>query len=166
MDLTPYLPAIVFVHVASAFAFAAGHGVSMLVGFRLRSERDRTRLATLLDLSGTSLAVAGIGLLVLLVSGILAGIVGGHFGRGWIWASLALFLVVGGLMTPLGGSHFRQVRVGLGQRVGLKPEEPNPVPLGEPELAALLDTGRAELLALVGVGGFLVILWLMMVKPF
>ena len=62
MDLTPYMPWIVFIHVAGAFAFAAGHGVSMFVAFRVRTEPDRARLATLLDLSGTSLGVAGIGM--------------------------------------------------------------------------------------------------------
>ena len=32
MDLTPYVPWIVFLHIAGAFVFVAGHGVSMFVG--------------------------------------------------------------------------------------------------------------------------------------
>jgi len=60
MDLTPYIRWIVFLHVLGAFMFVAGHGVSMFVVFQVRREADRTRLAALLDLSGWSLAVAGV----------------------------------------------------------------------------------------------------------
>jgi hypothetical protein len=167
MDLTPYVGWILFLHVAVAFAFVAGHGVSIFVAFRLRHERDRARLAALLDLSTSSLITAGIGLLVLLVSGILAGIVLGSFGRLWIWISLVLLVVIGGAMTPLGITHYSRIRAGLGQRIrGMKATDPEPVPVSDAELAALLESRRAETLLLVGGGGFLVILWLMMFRPF
>jgi hypothetical protein len=167
MDLTPYVGWIVFLHVAGAFAFVAGHGVSMFVAFQLRRERDRTRLASLLDISVLSLNVAGIGLLVLLVSGILAGIVLQSFGRIWIWVSLVLLVVIGGVMTPLGAMYFNQIRIALGIRPGnLKAADPDPVPISDEELATLLDSRRPELLLLLGGGGFLVILWLMMFRPF
>jgi uncharacterized membrane protein len=167
MDLTPYIGWIVFLHVAGAFVFVAGHGVSMFVAFQVRKERDRARLGALLDLSGWSLAVAGIGLLVLFVSGILAGIILGSFGRWWIWVSLALLVVIGGLMTPFGGGYFARIRLALGQRTrGLKPADPDPVPLPDAELAALLVSRAPETLLLLGAGGFLAILWLMMFRPF
>lgn len=167
MDLTPYAPWIVFLHVAGAFAFVAGHGVSMLVASRLRHERDRSRLAALLDLSLMSLALAFIGLLVLLISGILAGIVLGSFGRWWIWISLALLIVIGGAMTPLGTIHYSTVRAAIGQRTRkLKPADPDPVPVSDPELETMLATNRPLALLYLGGGGFLVILWLMMFRPF
>ncbi|HET7180944.1 MAG TPA: hypothetical protein VFI15_01795 [Candidatus Limnocylindrales bacterium] len=167
MDLTPYMPWIVFIHVAGAFAFAAGHGVSMFVAFRVRTEPDRARLATLLDLSGTSLGVAGIGMLVLLIAGILAGIVAGEWGRLWLWASLVLFIVIGGLMTPIGSRYFGRLRAGLGQRTrNLKPGDPDPVPASDEALAALRASNAPNTLLAVGAGGFVVILYLMMFKPF
>lgn len=167
MDLTPYIGWIVFLHVAGTFMFVAGHGVSMFVAFRVRTERDRTRIAALLDLSAGSLAVAGIGLLVLLVSGILAGIVLGSFGKWWIWISLALFVVIGGAMTPLGTIHYSRVRAAIGQRTrNLKPADPDPVPVSDAELDAMLTSNRPQALLSVGGGGFLVILWLMMFRPF
>ncbi len=167
MDLTPYIPWIVFLHVAGAFVFVAGHGVSMFVAFQLRKERDRARLGALLDLSGWSLGVAGIGLLVLFMSGILAGIILGSFGSWWIWVSLVLLVVIAGLMTPVGGSYFTRIRVALGQRTrGLKAADPDPVPLGDAELAGLLVSRAPEALLLLGAGGFLVILYLMMFRPF
>lgn len=167
MDLTPYIPWIRFLHVAGVFAFVAGHGVSMFVAFQLRKERDRARLGALVDLSGWSLGVAGIGLLVLFLSGILAGIVLGSFGKWWIWISFAFLVVVAGAMTPVGGKYFMGIRVALGQRTrGLKPADPDPVPASDTELEALLVSRSPETLLLLGGGGFLVILWLMMFRPF
>ena len=167
MDLTPYSRALVFLHVLGAFMFVAGHGVSMFVVFQARKERDRGRLGALLDLSGWSLAVAGIGLLVLLVSGIVAGIVLQSFGRWWIWVSLALLIIIGIVMTPVGGEFLRGLRVAIGQRPrNLKPDDPDPVPVSDDELAALQATRRPEVLLWLGAGGFVVILYLMMFKPF
>lgn len=167
MDLTPYVQWIIFVHVLGAFAFAAGHGVSMLVAFQLRGETDRGRMAALLDVSARSLTVAGIGLIVLLIAGIVAGIVRGSFGQAWIWISLVLFIVIGGLMTPFGAIHFNKIRLALGQRPrNLKPEEPDPVPASDSELAALLNTRRPEGLLAVGAGGFAIIVYLMYFRPF
>jgi MFS family permease len=167
MDLTPYSRAIVFLHVLGAFMFVAGHGVSMFVAFNVRRERDRGKLAALLDLSGWSLGVAGIGLLVLLVSGILAGIVLGSFGRLWIWVALVLLVVIGGLMTPVGGAYLGGLRGAIGQRTrNLKPGDPDPVPASDEALAALQASRRPETLLALGAGGFVVILWLMMFRPF
>ena len=167
MDLTPYVPWIVFLHVLGAFMFVAGHGVSMLVVFNVRKERDRGRLAALLDLSGWSLLVAGYGLLILLVSGIVAGIVLGSFGRLWIWVALVLMVVIIGLMTPVGSGYMTPLRAALGQRTRkLKKDDPDPVPASDAELAALQDSSRPETLLAFGAGGFVVIVWLMMFRPF
>jgi hypothetical protein len=167
VDLTPYSPWFIFLHVAGAFAFVAGHGVSMFVAFRLRRERDRARIAALLDASAGSLGLAFIGLLVLFLSGILAGIVLGSFGRWWIWISLAILLVVAGAMTPLGSIHYGRVRAAIGQRTrNLKPSDPDPVPVSDAELDAVLTSTSPMSLLYLGAGGFLAILWLMMFRPF
>ena len=167
MDLTPYLAWIVFLHVVGVFAFVAGHGVSIAVLFRIKQERDQARLAAYLDLSAWSLNIAGIGLLILLVAGIVAGIVAGDFGHLWLWVSIVLFVVIAALMTPFGGIPLTKVRVALGQRTrGLKPTDPSPVALPMEQVVPLLDALRPEILAFIGGGGFLVILWLMKFKPF
>ncbi len=167
MDLTPYIGWIVFLHVASAFVFAAGHGVSMFAAFQVRREQDRARMAALLDVSALSLLAATIAVLVLLGTGILAGIVLGSFGRAWIWVSLVLLVVIGGLMTPLGIGHFNRIRTALGQRTrDLKEGDPDPVPASDADLAAILASRRPEQLLLIGGGGFILIVWLMMFRPF
>lgn len=167
MDLTPYIGWIIFLHVVGAFMFVAGHGVSMFVAFQVKRERDRAKLGALLDLSGWSLGLAGIGLLILLVAGILAGIVLNSWDKSWIWISLGLFIVITLLMTPIGSAYFTSARRAIGQRTrGLKAGDPDPVPVNDAELGAILDSPRPRLLLTIGGVGFLVILWLMMFKPF
>ena len=167
MDLTPYIGWIVFLHVLGAFMFVAGHGVSMFVVFQVRRETDRAKLTALLDLSGWSLGVAGIGLLILFVSGIVAGIVLNSWGQTWLWVALALFIVIALVMTPVGGTYLRNLRLAIGQPPrGAKPGDPPPVPATDAQLAAMQASRKPELLLLLGAGGFVVILWLLMFKPF
>jgi hypothetical protein len=167
MDLTPYLGWLRFLHVAGAFAFVAGHGVSIFVAYQIRHERDRARIAALLDVSARSLTTAGIGLLILFVSGIVSGIVLGSFGQAWIWIAIVLLVVIAGAMNPLGTVYMGRVRAALGQRTrGMKPTDPDPIPASDAELATLLVSRRPEALLLIGGGGFLVILWLMIFRPF
>jgi hypothetical protein len=156
----------VFLHVVGAFMFAAGHGVSMFVAFAVRRERHRARIAALLDVSRVSLLVAGAGMLVLLVAGIVAGMVLNSFGQLWIWISLVLFVVIFLLMTPLGAIYFTRIRTALGERPrNAKPGDPDPVAVSDADLATLLDSRRPEILLLIGGGGFLVILYLMYFRP-
>jgi hypothetical protein len=166
MDLTPYLPWIVFIHIAAAFGFVLSHGVSAFVAFRLRAERDPARLGALLDLSASSLGVMYISLLTVLIAGILAAVAGGYFSQRWPWVAIITLLVVAFLMYPLATAHYRKVRVGLGQRAYGDKSTDRVVPLPPGELAALLDNRRPEAIAAVGIIGLLILLWLMVLKPF
>ena len=167
MDLTPYILWIIFIHVLAAFVFAAGHGVSLFAAFQVRREKDRARMAALLDLSAISVAVATIALIVLLLAGILAGLVLNSWSKTWIWVSLGLLIAIGVAMTPLGIGHFNRIRLALGLRTrDLKDTDPDPVPASDADLAAILASRRPEQLLAIGGGGFLVLLWLMMFKPF
>jgi hypothetical protein len=169
VDLSPYQPWIVFIHVAAAFAFIAAHGVSMAVFFRLRRERDRARLTTLLELSSYSLGVLYTAFLILLLAGILAGIVGGWWtnGRLWLWTALVILVVVVGLMYGLMTTSYGKLRQALGiptqndTKKGVVPE-----PASDEVLEALLMSSRPTVGAVTGIAGLLVIIWLMVVKPF
>src|SRR5215211_5355736 len=103
MDLSPYHLWFVFIHVVGVFIFLLGHGISAGVLWRLRSERDPAAVRTLLDFSRRSIGFMGVGFLIWFLGGILAGFSGNYWTTGsyWIWASLALAIVVMIAMTPL-----------------------------------------------------------------
>ena len=162
MEIYPW---IVLLHVVGAFLFALAHGVSAFAAFAIRAAKDDSvKVRTLVEVSGYSLGVMYIGLLMLLVGGIWAGIYGGHFGRGWIWAAIVVLVVVIGAMYAMASRYYGQVRnaVGLPSMV-----DKEPTGSASPEdLAALLTNRQPEILVTIGGVGLLVILWLMVVKPF
>jgi Predicted integral membrane protein (DUF2269) len=151
---------IVFLHVAGAFGFLLAHGVSVAVLLRLRSERKRDRITTLLDLSSSSMTGFYASIVVLLAAGTLAGFIGNWWRMVWIWASLGLFLAIAAAMYPLATAYLRRVRAAVGKR-------PSGAPMAsDEEIDEVLGSGRPVLIAVIGFGGLLVILWMMMFKPF
>ena len=158
---------IVLLHIAGAFMFVASHGVAIWMTVELPRQRDPKRIAALLDLSSASLNGLYIGLLLLLVGGIWAGIDGQHFGRLWIWAALVVLVAIVVVMYTVATPYFKRLRLALGQRVmGMPKDAPDPIPLSEAEILAISAQAPAVLLSAVGVAGLLIILWLMVLKPF
>jgi hypothetical protein len=163
MEIYPW---IVLLHVVGAFVFAIAHGVSAFSAFAIRAARqDPNRVRAFLEVSGYSLGAMYVGLLMLLVGGVWAGIAGDHFGRGWIWAALVLLVVIIVVMYAMASRFYGEARtaVGLPSQTEKNPTGPGASPEA---LAALLDNRRPEVLVTIGGLGFLVILWLMVVKPF
>ena len=162
MELYPW---VVLVHVIAAFLFILAHGASAIVSFRLRAERDPTRVLALLDLSASTIGPMYGTLGLLLLAGIAAGIMGNWFSKGWIWVALGVFIVITVLMYVVATTYYVGIRRALGQvRAGSK--EPAPQPLPTEQLLALLDSRRPDAIAAIGVVGLVVILWLMEFKPF
>ena len=164
MNLYPW---VVLGHVFFVIVSFMAHGVSVFAFFRVRSESDRARLGAILDLSATSLVTAGVTLLIAIVLGIVAAILGGHFGRLWPWVSIGVLVVVIGAMTPLATTPLGTVRTALGQPGrGDKPGDPPRQPASDEELAAARARLRPELVAGIGIGGLAVLVALMELKPF
>ena len=158
-------PWIVLLHVAGAFLFVISHGVSAWMAMLIRGQRDRTRVRAMLELSSMSILGAYLGLLLMLIGGIWAGIYGGHFGRGWIWAAIGLLVAVIVVMYAVATPYFVRLRGAVGAPTRGVEADPAHA-LSDEDLAAL--TARAPVIPIiaVGFGGLLLILWLMVVKPF
>jgi MFS family permease len=160
-----WYPWIVLIHVLGAFGFVFGHGASAMVSFRLRNERTPERVATLLNVSSAGLVVTYISLLILILAGVLAGFMGDWWSSGWIWAAIGVLVLMLFGMYAMATSYYKQVRTAVGIAVpGAKGPAPEPKP--PEELARLLDSSRPVVLALYGGIGLIVIIWLMVLKPF
>jgi hypothetical protein len=163
MELYPW---VVFIHAAGVLLFFVAHGTSMAVAFRLKSETDPARVRALLDLSRATLgAPAIVAVLVGFVAGIAAGFMGGWWDRLWIWVSLVLFVAVALAMTPFAAFRLNPIRAAAGMPVTNKPDEVVP-PEDPEELRRLIAAWQPWPIAIVGLSAFILILYLMMVKPF
>ena len=112
-----------------------------------------------------------VGGLIWLVAGIAAGFTGrggtGWWTTGtyWIWASLVLAIVIMGLMTPLGRMYLDRIRAAVGVDVKTGAVTPG-FQVDQAALETAIRSGNPTLLAAIGVGGLLILLWLMIFKPF
>jgi hypothetical protein len=166
-DLSQFHSVIVLIHVLGVLGFLLAHGVSAAVLLRIRSERDPAALRALLDLSRRSVNAMSVGLAIWFLGGILAGFSGNWWtsGRWWIWVSLAIAIVLIGLMTPMARFYLDRVRAALGVDPKTGTYDPM-VPVDSAAVEAAISSGRPGLVAAMGGVGLAVILWLMMAKPF
>ncbi len=152
MDLQPWL---VFLHVAGAFGFVFAHGASAFVALAIRRETDAARVAAMLRISQASLMVMYPSLLLLIVAGVAAGFVGELWGALWLWVAIGLLIVELMAMYAMASPYYVNLRRAVG--------DPEVTP---GQLAEMTSSARPLVLTWVGVIGLLLIVWLMVVKPF
>lgn len=144
------------VHVVGAFGFLAAHGATAAVALRLRRERDPVGIRSLLALSRSTRTSMYVSLLVLLGAGVVDGFIGDWWGQGWIWTALILLVLLLVAALPLAVPHYVRVRRAVADDAATTAEE----------LDALLRSPRPIVIAVVETAGLLVIVWLMVLKPF
>jgi hypothetical protein len=93
--------------------------------------------------------------------------VGSWWDELWIWTSIVILVVVGVVMWAVASPYY----MGLRKDLGRGDREPKPgealiAPLTDEELVARLDSARPYWLAAIGGIGLVVIVWLMVLKPF
>jgi hypothetical protein len=158
---------IVFLHVVSAVAFFAAHGVSMMMLFKVYRERSYDNLCNYLDISSSALRPAMLALHGIELTGIALTIWAGWWRMGWIWASLALFVFIGVIMHKYAGGYLRQVRSAMGmvsQKDIKKGVRPMPMPYER--LMDVIATGRPKFVMATAGGAAALITALMVMKPF
>jgi len=96
--------------------------------------------------------------LLLIVSGILVGVAAAWWfnGQWWLWVSIGLLVLIVAVMTPLLSVPFGGLRRALG----------TPTQVDDAALAVLLTDRRPAVGATIGIGGLVLITWLMETKPF
>lgn len=149
-----------FLHVAGVIAFVMFHGVSMMVALQLRRERDRGRIATMTQLSGSSLRGMYVALLWLIVFGVIAGIQGEWWNDGWFWLSVGLLVVAIAEMSAVARPYYERVKEAIEVR-------PSGVPRrSDEELDEILRSPIGLWNTVFGIAVLAAIAWLMIFKPF
>jgi len=158
--LAELYPWFVVAHLVGLVLFAISHGASAFMSFRVRNERDPVVVDALLKVGGIAVGPMYIGLLLLIVGGLGAAAGANLWGQPWIIASIVVLVVVLVVMWSVASPYY------MGLRKALEERGPDGRPTMEPAaLAAMLDTRRPEILALVGTVGLVLLVWLMVIKP-
>ncbi len=147
----PYLR---YLHVLSAILYFMLHGGTASVTFLINREKNVDRVETLTHILGLVYPVSYWMFAVMVFSGVALGFLGKWWSQYWVWTSLGILLFIMVVMIWIGKRFLNQE---------IDKFEP---PFAPSSAHRALPANTASLLALFGVGGMAVILWLMMFKPF
>jgi hypothetical protein len=148
-----------FLHVLAVLGFVLYHGVSIVVAIRLRKERDRARIAELLQFSGSAVLGMYVSLGALIVFGVVAGFAGKWWGYWWIWLSLAILVLTIAEMSAVARPYYQQLKDAIQLRPSGVPRK------SDEELDQLLRSRLALFNAVWGLVALVIITFLMIWKP-
>jgi hypothetical protein len=151
---------LLFLHIASVLGLLGTHGASMAVLYGIRTERDRARIMSMVQLSGRTTLPMYISILLIVVFGSLLAFKLHMWDETWLWASIVILVATIALMNIVAKPYFRKVKEACQLR-------PSGVPrISDEELGDVLTSPTAHLISLIGTLGLLSILYLMILKPF
>ena len=161
------IPWLVFLHTLAALTFFLAHGASIAMAFKVRTETDFARIRAMLDLSASTVGVMFISFLVMGLTGLIMPFILKLWGKGWIWASIVLMFAVFFHMVFMNDKRYKHLRrmVGLPYMIGGKHFDAEP-PATQAEVEAHLKKMKVTDLVIVGYGIPVIVLWLMVFKPF
>ena len=140
----------------------------MGTAYKLVSEKNPDRLRALLDVSRWSLTLMSNGLITLLIFGLILTFMGPWWKQIWPWLSLVLFIAMSVWMTWQSRTVYSPIRkaLGLEYMTGVGKENPQVESASMDEVYALIAKSSPRLLTWVGLIFTIIILWLMIFKPF
>ena len=134
------------------------------MGFRLRSEKSPDAIRSLTALSQQSNGIMYGFLLLIVVTGVSMGVQGGWFGHAWIWVAIVVLIVTIGAMNGL-NRVYHNVRVASGVPGSQRRQQPAVAASGD-QLQDVVGKANPWPISVVGIVAIVVLLWLMVLKPF
>ena len=161
------VPWLIFLHTLSAITFFLAHGTSMAMAFQIRKETDFARIRALLDLSMSTIILAMVAFLVMGLTGLIMPFILKIWNKGWIWASIVLMIIVFLQMVFMNEKRYKHLRRMVGLPYMIKGDRfPAEEPASQTEVEAYLKKLQVTDLVLVGYVIPMIVLWLMVFKPF
>lgn len=161
------VPWLIFIHILGSITFFLAHGTSIAMAFQLRKETDFARIRALLDLSMSTMVAMFIAFLVMGIPGLIMPFILKIWNKGWIWASIVLMIVVFLYMVFMNEKRYKHLRrmVGLPYMIG-GDRFPAEEPVTQAEVEAHIQKMNVNELVFIGYGIPMIVLWLMVFKPF
>jgi hypothetical protein len=150
-----------FWHLVGVALFLLFHGVQVWAMFSLAPALpDRERIFDRAEQSRMATTPMYISLGLAIVAGVIAGINGSWFSRGWwLWGSIGVLLATVGAMSALAAPFMKKVREATTRWAD------GTYPVSDERLEAMLRGPMPRAIAAIGSAGLAIILWLMVYKP-
>ena len=154
---------IVFLHVTVIFIFLIQHAAEIIVTFKLRGQREPEGIfAAYSFLPKNNSRNLRITYSLIIVTGAIAGFMSVWWRMGWMWTALCVMILIWIVMVRFGGKCLNAVDAITDQALKNKNDES----AIEKFRQGLKSRREPEIMTITSVIGMLIILWLMMFKPF
>lgn len=150
-------------HIASVFGFLLSHGVSVGMGLDLRRQKSAEAVKSMTEVSKNWTGVSYAFILLIAITGVAMGFQQNWWRFKWIWTAIVILILTIGAMSGL-ANRYNRIRSAAGvqpprrqrQQSAEKPED----------LMSLVAAANPWPISLIGVGALIILLWLMVLKPF
>ena len=140
------------------------HGVSAAAMLKFRGEPDPERRLTFFNIVPQPTLIRVLTVLMG-VPGLIAAFMAPWWRQGWVWASLGVYLVIAFVMFKWGGGYFGIIEQAAARLIEAKKTNTN-ITAALKEYDDARNSPHPMVVAIVGIAGLAVILWLMRFKPF
>jgi hypothetical protein len=154
---------VVYLHLVVIFIFLIQHAAEIWVSFKLREQKEPGGIfATYSFMPANNVRNLRITYSLIIITGIAAGFITSWWRQGWMWTALAVMIVIWIVMRRVSSVYLYAVDA-IAEHALKNSEDPSAMEKFRSELQSRKEP---ELLSATSVIGGLIILWLMMFKPF
>jgi hypothetical protein len=154
---------VVYLHVVVIFVFLIQHAAEIIVTFKLRGKDEpQDVFGTYTFLPENNSRNLRITYSLIVLSGAAAGFMSAWWRQGWMWTALGIMIVLWVVMHRVGGGYLTAVDA-ITEAALKDKDDPSALDRFRRTLKARREP---EIMTVSSVVGGLVILWLMMFKPF
>jgi hypothetical protein len=154
---------VVYLHVTVVFIFLLQHGAEIISTFKLREQKEPDGIfATYSFMPDNNSRNLRITYSLIIITGAVAGFMVPWWRQGWMWTALGLMIVMWIVMNRVGGSYLNAVDAITDHAVKNR-DDKTAIDKFRSDLKARREP---EIMTVISVIGGLIILWLMMFKPF
>jgi hypothetical protein len=154
---------VVFLHVTIIFIFLIQHAAEIIVTFKLREQKEPEGIFAIYsfmpDNNSRNLRIT---YSLIIITGMIAGFMSTWWKQGWMWTAFGVMIVIWIVMNRVGGSYLTAVDA-ITDHVLKNKDDTSAIDKFRNDLKARREP---EIMTVTSVIGGLMILWLMMFKPF
>ena len=154
---------VVYLHVTVIFIFLIQHAAEIIVTFKLREQKEpEGTFATYAFMPDNNSRNLRITYSLIIVTGAVAGFMSTWWKQGWMWSALGVMILIWVVMTRVAPNYLNAVDA-ITDLALKNRDDKSAIDKFRSDLKARREP---EIMTVTSVIGGLIILWLMMFKPF